>query len=74
MLQEIQTPTRTTYKAVMQTVAVFATVAGERVKVNFKRGSDQYGWWIVAPLQNPSQWYLCRRECMTNITRQIKLV
>lgn len=58
----------------VQTVAVFATVCKERVKVNFKRGADRYGWWQVAPVHNPRQWYLCQRMDMTNITRQVTLV
>lgn len=59
--------------AQLKTVAVFATVSGERVKVAFMRGADRFGWWVVKPIKG-SDWYFVRREDMTNITRQFKLV
>ena len=79
MLQTFRTnpatrPPLAAIPATMQTVAVFATVDGERVKVNFKRGADKYGWWQVSPVQNPREWYFCQRAEMTNLTRQVKLV
>lgn len=75
MLQEIKTtfekwqvmPTQ------LKTVAVFATVAGERVQVDFMRGSDRFGWWVVKPIKG-GEWYFVQRDEMTHITRQFKLV
>ena len=61
--------------AVLQIIAVFATVAGERVKINTERGADKYGWWAVTPLNGKAEdFYFCRRECMSDLHPHFKIV